>query len=91
MIGDFDPLLRAISGGYVEMLRVEEPSLEEIFLAFYSGSEGELIMQWNRCQLHLEGGLETDPALGLGFRYSWSLHRFHRLGLRYHTRLRQPV
>jgi ABC-2 type transport system ATP-binding protein len=40
LVGDFDPLLRAISGGYVEMLRVEEPSLEEIFLAFYSGSEG---------------------------------------------------
>ncbi len=39
MIGDFDPLLRAISGGYVEMLQVEEPSLEEIFLAFYSGDE----------------------------------------------------
>ncbi|MCY3781965.1 MAG: ABC transporter ATP-binding protein [Chloroflexi bacterium] len=39
MVGDFDPLLRAISGGYVEMLHVEEPSLEEIFLAFYSGDE----------------------------------------------------
>lgn len=39
MIGDFDPLLRAISGGYVETLHVEEPSLEEIFLAFYSGDE----------------------------------------------------
>jgi len=39
MIGDFDPLLRVISGGYVEMLHVEEPSLEEIFLAFYSGDK----------------------------------------------------
>ena len=39
MVGDFDPLLRVISGGYVEMLHVEEPSLEEIFLAFYSGGE----------------------------------------------------
>lgn len=39
MVGDFDPLLRAISVGYVEMLHVEEPSLEEIFLAFYSGDE----------------------------------------------------
>ena len=39
MVGDFDPLLRAISGGYVEMLHIEEPSLEEIFLAFYSGDE----------------------------------------------------
>ena len=37
IIGDIDPLLRAITSGYVEMLRVEEPSLEEIFLAFYSG------------------------------------------------------
>ena len=39
MAGDFDPLLRAVSSGYVEMLHVEEPSLEEIFLAFYSGDE----------------------------------------------------
>ncbi len=39
MVGDFDPLLRAISSGYVESLHVEEPSLEEIFLAFYSGAE----------------------------------------------------
>ena len=39
MVGDFDPLLRAISSGYVEMLHIEEPSLEEIFLAFYSGDE----------------------------------------------------
>jgi len=39
MVGDFDPLLRAISNGYVEMLHIEEPSLEEIFLAFYSGDE----------------------------------------------------
>ena len=39
MIGDFDPLLRAIGSGYVEMLHVEEPSLEEIFLAFYSGDK----------------------------------------------------
>lgn len=39
MVGDFDPLLRAISSGYVEALHVEEPSLEEIFLAFYSGDE----------------------------------------------------
>ena len=39
MIGDFDPLLRAISSGYVEMLHVDEPSLEEIFLAYYSGDE----------------------------------------------------
>jgi len=39
MLGDFDPLLRAISSGYVETLNVEEPSLEEIFLAVYSGDK----------------------------------------------------
>ena len=39
MIGDFDPLLRAISAGYVESLHVEEPTLEEIFLAYYSGDK----------------------------------------------------
>lgn len=33
--GDFDPLLRAISDGYVKELRMEEPTLEDIFLAFY--------------------------------------------------------
>ncbi|MYE26509.1 MAG: ABC transporter ATP-binding protein [Chloroflexi bacterium] len=42
MIGDFDPLLRAISSGYVEILHVEEPSLEEIFLAFYSGDKEKI-------------------------------------------------
>ncbi len=39
MIGDFDPLLRAISDGYVETLHIEEPTLEEIFLAYYSGDK----------------------------------------------------
>ncbi len=39
MVGDFDPLLRAISDGYVESLHIEEPSLEEIFLAYYSGDK----------------------------------------------------
>ena len=39
LAGDFDPLIRQISGGYIENMRVEEPSLEEIFLAFYSGGE----------------------------------------------------
>lgn len=33
--GDFDPLLRAINGIYIKDLRVEEPTLEEIFLTFY--------------------------------------------------------
>ncbi len=41
LVGDIDPLLRVVSSGYVEMLHVEEPSLEEIFLAFYSGAEEE--------------------------------------------------
>ena len=36
LMGDFDPLLRMISDGYVKDLRVEEPSLEDIFLAYYS-------------------------------------------------------
>lgn len=39
LAGDFDPLIRRISGGYIENMRVEEPSLEEIFLAFYSGGK----------------------------------------------------
>ena len=33
--GDFDPLLRALQDCYVEELHVHEPSLEEIFLAYY--------------------------------------------------------
>ena len=39
LIGDFDPLMRAISEGYVENIHIEEPSLEEIFLAFYDGEK----------------------------------------------------
>lgn len=39
LFGDFDPLMRAISGGYVEGLHIEDPSLEEIFLAFYNGEQ----------------------------------------------------
>ncbi|MFW5708999.1 MAG: ATP-binding cassette domain-containing protein [Chloroflexota bacterium] len=34
--GDFDPLLRAATGQYVVSMDVIEPSLEEIFLAFYN-------------------------------------------------------
>jgi ABC-2 type transport system ATP-binding protein len=33
--GDFDPLLRAVSPYYVENLQVQEPTLEEVFLAYY--------------------------------------------------------
>jgi len=39
LFGDFDPLMRAISDGYVEDLHIEDPSLEEIFLAFYDGEK----------------------------------------------------
>ena len=35
LMGDFDPLMRVVSDGYVQDIRVHEPSLEEIFLAFY--------------------------------------------------------
>lgn len=40
LTGDFDPLLRHINGYYVQDLRVQEPTLEEIFLAFY-GDNGQ--------------------------------------------------
>ncbi|MEL6310395.1 MAG: hypothetical protein AAFQ52_19805, partial [Chloroflexota bacterium] len=33
--GDFDPLMRAISDGYVVNIHMEDPTLEDIFLAFY--------------------------------------------------------
>jgi ABC-2 type transport system ATP-binding protein len=33
--GDFDPVIRAIGVDYVVDMTVSEPSLEEIFLAFY--------------------------------------------------------
>ncbi|MFO7321952.1 MAG: ABC transporter ATP-binding protein [Chloroflexota bacterium] len=36
LTGDFDPLLRALSNTYVQDMRVQEPTLEEIFLAYYS-------------------------------------------------------
>ena len=39
LTGDFDPLLRALSDQYVVDLHVQEPTLEEIFLAFYGNSE----------------------------------------------------
>lgn len=37
--GDFDPVLRAIGERYVVDLQVQEPTLEEIFLAFYDNRE----------------------------------------------------
>jgi ABC-2 type transport system ATP-binding protein len=38
LVGDFDPLLRAIGGQYVEDLEVQELSLEEVFLKFYGAA-----------------------------------------------------
>jgi ABC-2 type transport system ATP-binding protein len=35
LTGDFDPLLRALTAHYVVDLKIHEPTLEEIFLAFY--------------------------------------------------------
>jgi ABC-2 type transport system ATP-binding protein len=37
LYGDFDPLLRALSDQYIEDIRTDDPSLEEIFLSFYGG------------------------------------------------------
>jgi ABC-2 type transport system ATP-binding protein len=36
--GDFDPLLRAASASYIVNIHVAEPTLEEIFLAYYDNS-----------------------------------------------------
>lgn len=38
LMGDFDPILRAIGDQYVVDVRVQEPSLEEVFLTFYDGN-----------------------------------------------------
>jgi ABC-2 type transport system ATP-binding protein len=35
VIGDFDPVIRAIDGHYIVDLHVAEPTLEEVFLAYY--------------------------------------------------------
>jgi hypothetical protein len=35
LTGDFDPLIRAMSEQYIVDIEVQEPSLEEIFLAYY--------------------------------------------------------
>ena len=35
LVGDFDPLLRAVEDQYIVDVKVQEPSLEEIFLAYY--------------------------------------------------------
>jgi len=41
LFGDFDPLLRALTNTYVTDLHTEEPTLEDIFLAFYGNGENE--------------------------------------------------
>lgn len=39
LTGDFDPLMRVVSDGYLRDMRISEPSLEEIFLTFYGNGE----------------------------------------------------
>lgn len=41
LTGDFDPLLHALQPYYVTDIRVEEPTLEEIFLAFYGNTAAD--------------------------------------------------
>ncbi len=41
LMGDFDPLLRALADTYVVDLHTEDPTLEDIFLAFYGNGENE--------------------------------------------------
>lgn len=47
LIGDFAPLLRAVQPYYVADMRVEDPTLEEIFLAFYgnNGTAAQGVLQ----------------------------------------------
>lgn len=39
LAGDFDPVIKAMNDAYIRDIRVNEPTLEEIFLRFYDGSE----------------------------------------------------
>ena len=39
LAGDFDPLVRAMQDSYVVDIQVREPSLEEIFLAYYGNAQ----------------------------------------------------
>jgi ABC-2 type transport system ATP-binding protein len=41
LVGDFDPLLRALAPYYVTGMVTEEPTLEEVFLTYYSGTSGK--------------------------------------------------
>jgi ABC-2 type transport system ATP-binding protein len=38
LAGDFQPVLGALNGEYIHHIRTEDPSLEDIFLSFYSNS-----------------------------------------------------
>lgn len=38
LTGDFAPVLEAVRGLYIKDIRVEEPTLEEVFLTFYSNN-----------------------------------------------------
>jgi len=40
--GSFEPLMGALVGAHVVNLSSHEPSLEEAFLAYYSGTEAEV-------------------------------------------------
>ena len=39
LFGDFDPLMRTITDGYLVDMHIKEPSLEDIFLNFYGDKE----------------------------------------------------
>lgn len=39
LYGDFDPILRAVQDRYIEDIRVQEPTLEEVFLTYYGQGE----------------------------------------------------
>ncbi len=41
LVGDFNPMLRALDGYYVVNMQINQPTLEEIFLAFYGNSSEE--------------------------------------------------
>ena len=41
LAGDFDPLLRALAPYYVTEMVTEEPTLEEVFLTYYSGTSAK--------------------------------------------------
>jgi ABC-2 type transport system ATP-binding protein len=45
LTGDFDPIIRALDSGYITDLRVQEPSLEEIFLAYYGNGSAVNVRQ----------------------------------------------